>query len=188
MQEVKIALEEFDLKGFISQLLDFVTRKGNSELHPTRYTYWVNEVGDVPQEWPDDFVPDLEKELVLNGKLIFLTFSMSNVGRPIPCADGNSYLLNDDEEEWVEDDDEESEGVDENEGEETESRESLQESILSLGETDVVGFLLRHNDGTLTVNPAVHSFAWPPPPMLETVEDCDVFDVPMYQFVRRFMK
>lgn len=187
MQEVKIALEEFDLKGFISQLLDFVTRKGNSELHPTRYTYWVNKVGDVPQEWPDDFVPDLEKELVLNGKLIFLTFSMSNGGRPIPCADGHSYMLNDDEEKWEEDDDE-SEWADENGGEETDSRENRQESSLNPGEADVVGFLLRQRDGTLTINSAVHSFAWPPPPMLETVEDCEVFDVPMYQFVRRFMK
>ena len=96
-------------------------------------------------------------EELKSGLHLFFPFSSSNDGDPIPCADENSYKLD-------------------------------SEADLTLGYTDCVGFLLSLNGNTLHINSACHAAGCciAPPPSVD-IEDCDIFDDPMDEFICQFI-
>jgi hypothetical protein len=106
-------------------------------------------------------------ELINENKLLFFPFSGTNVGEPIPCADGNEYEISD--------------------GDDNEDGEEESEAGFTFGELDCVGYLARVNDGILVMNSALETttMGWTD---VYVFDDCGVFEKPMVDFLKKFMK
>ena len=159
MKEKKVNLEKFDLQSFTSATLKFLTTQVSEEVDPSFAIVTVTAPGGIPEFGPEKGRSNFLEELK-SGLLLFFPFSSSNVGDPIPCADGNSYEIDSD-----------------------------LDSDFTLGDTDCVGFLLSLKDNTLHINSACHAGGCcvAPPPSVD-IESCDIFDAPMEQFICKFIQ
>jgi hypothetical protein len=128
-------------------------------MNPAYSVAWVYESGDFPEYDEDKEDRDYITELKEEGKCLYFTFSNVNIGDPINCADGNEYEIDED-------------------------------SDFCIGDVDTVGYLLQYKDGDLIINSAINAggACTAPPPSVDIVLDCDVFNEPMERFIRKFIK
>jgi hypothetical protein len=159
MEEKSITIDNFKLPQFIGSILEFLKTQVSKDFHPSWAIVSVSGPGEVPEYGPEDGNRDIESELINENKILFFPFSSSNVGEPIPCADRKSYMIDEDSE-------------------------------FSLGYTDCAGYLFKYKGGSLIINSAVHAggACIAPPPSVDIVEDCDVFELPMIEFLNKYIK
>lgn len=166
MIEMKIPVQKFDAKGFVADILRFLKEEGIGGENPESVIAEVMEDGSTPY-W-GDIIPnrDILHELLGAGKPLFFTFSNTNVGDPIACADGKSIQLDDEDE------------------------EDEEESQFYIGETEVVGFVLQVLEGDLTIQTVVHGpgAGCSQAPSVEEIEDAGPFERGMTEYVNRFIR
>ena len=157
MKRITVPREEFDFAGFTRAILRFLQKNVPNWIPSSYGVARVEHPGGIPEDGPgtgpDDFIAELR-----TGSLLFFPFSASNVGEPIPCADGRSRKLPEDAE-------------------------------FVIGEVDCVGYLVKLTRSRFQIDSAIHAGgACPAPPPSVDVADCGIFDVPMENFVRKFVK
>ena len=155
MKQKKITMDKFDLAGFTKVIVDFLDGEGTN---PSYSIMTVAAPGCVPEYGPDEGMPNFLQELEA-GHLLFFPFSMSNVGDPVPCADGQSRQIDDDD-----------------------------NSDFCIGDIDCVGFLLQLKKGIFYIDSAVNAgggCTWSPS---VDIQNCDVFDSGMEAFIDRFLQ
>jgi hypothetical protein len=166
--ELSVPLDKFDFDGMVKKTLTFAKDSLASPYFAIPWT--VGQKGaphygkDEEEEIDFDNIPektdrDLYNELTNEGKSLFFTFTASNVGEPIECADGKTYGNEDEDEE------------------------------LGIGEGDCYGFLLKSDNGMLKVfSASSFGGECMRGPEIETVEDCGIFEKPMEKFIGKFIK
>jgi hypothetical protein len=169
--DISVPLDKFDFDGMVKKTLTFAKDNLASPYFAIPWTVGhkgaphygkdgeeETDFDDIPEEADRDFYNELTGE----GKSLFFTFTASNVGEPVECADGKAY------------------GNDNGDNEDEE---------LGIGEGDCYGFLLRYDNGMLTVFSA-SSFGGEcmRGPEIETVEDCGIFEKPMEKFIKKYIK
>ena len=159
MKYTNSEVDDFDFSGFIDTILKFNKTIISQDFDPTFAIVEVPEIGGVPIYGSENDGRDIYSELVNEGKRLFFPFSATNVGEPIPCADGNSYEL------------------DEENGE------------LCMGVADSIGYLVEIENGKIVIHSAIHcgGACVAPPPSVDLLEDCEVFEEPMMEFLERFV-
>jgi len=82
------------------------------------------------------------------------------------CADGNSYTDRSGDDESAEDEDDD-----------------------CLCGDDIIGYLICVNDGSICIRAAICALAvCLPPPTVDLITDCGVFEQPMTEFIQGFVK
>jgi len=126
MGELKTELSSFDLTGFIDKIFDFMRR---NEISLSGIVYF-SEDGDLVELDVEEINQDSILNYLSEGKIVFMPFSDINVGDPIPCADGNQYLISD-------------------------SSDLDEEVAIPVEQVESVGYLLQVEAETLKISPAV---------------------------------
>jgi len=133
----------------------------SKEVHPSFAIVKVRNLDDPAEYGPDEGRSNFSEELE-EGWQLFFPFSSSYVGEPIPCADNVAR-------EPDEEDDEE-------------------DSNFPLGDVDCIGFLIQKAGNDFIINSAIHAGGGcPVPPPYVDIIDCDLFDEPMKDFLKRFI-
>jgi hypothetical protein len=92
MQRRTIAREEFDFECFLKETSAFLLTEMDEEVLQWAIVK-VDQPGQIPQDGPGRTPHDL-MQVLESGTLLFFPFSSSNPeDEPVPCADGESYLL-----------------------------------------------------------------------------------------------
>lgn len=173
MKEIKVDFKKFDYGKFEQDMLNFA----EEIVDPHYAVAWIEDIGDAANyDSQDESERNYLDELQKDGKLLYFSFSDTNVGEPISCANGERYLLNADEFDQNEEDDDEYKSV------------HISYSDFGIGEGDTIGYLLKLNNGILTINSAYNfgGACTAPPPSI-TIEGCDIFDKPMEEYIRRYI-
>lgn len=171
MKKIEIFYEKLDFKSLVGATLEFAGKYFKSYFAIP----WIYEVGDSPvygkdeddcigsyENIPEHIDRDFMDELTNEGKLLFFTFSTNNIGEPVECANGMSYEI--DEDDVLNDD-------------------------FYFGDTECLGYLFKYNSGILTIQSAVNSSgACMCPSSISIQENCGVFDDPMYEYIKTFIK
>ena len=167
MQDINVPLKNFDLDGFINKTMDFLKAQASEDLDPSGSIYWVESPGRCPHDEGEkgwDF-----RSKLLEGKVfLFFPFGFSDLEGSFDCADGNSYRDSSGDVGYVENE------------EETEK--------CSFGD-GIIGYLVRVNDGSISIRAAICALAvCLPPPTVDLITDCGVFEQPMTEFIQAFVK
>lgn len=159
MREIRSILSEFDLSDFIGEIFNFLSRK---EM-PFTLVACFSESGVVEELDAGTITADSVKELLFRGKILFLPFSDINTGDPVPCADGNHYLLS--------------------------TPNDLDEEVaISAEPVELIGFLLKIEQEKVIIEAATFSGGeYYPVEGVEMEEDWKELSEPMSLFVERFM-
>ncbi len=107
---------------------------------------------------------DVLKALREEGKKVFFPFAYADVDGTLNCADGNTYRPA------------------------SGHQDSPEE--LFVGLEDSVGYLVQVQDGTVTIDSAIHAGGGcpGPAPRVDLYPDCGVLDGPMENFIRGFIR
>lgn len=165
MNEIRVPLNQFRLPRFLDAILTFVGQYIVEDGDP------VIALADECHCLDYDGAEDSTYEALLDeGKTLFCPFSTANDGDSIPCADGQAYLL--DEEEFDEDDLE------------------VEEETFWYGEESFLGLLVKKDGPDLVFQPAQFSMGMCTPPMPDSadpISDCGIFEQPITIFIKRFV-
>ncbi len=165
MKEIRVGVGNFDLDTFIHETLNFVRTVLSDEFDPSYAVAWVED--HEPDYGPETEARDLSAELLEDRKVLFFPFSGSNVGDPIPCANGEEYVLDD----W---------GDLELYGDEEEN--------FDLSDTECAGYLIKVENREFVINSAVHGGSnGVLGAYVNPVPDCGTLDGPMTEFVSHFI-
>ena len=161
MEQLSIPINDFNLTGFIDEILNFNKAVISDEFDASYIIAEVPKIGGVPKYRAGSKDYNFKSKLVDEGKRLFFPFSATNVGEEIPCADGETYEIDDED-----------------------------ESDLCFGEADCIGYLVEIKDGKVIINTAVNygGACVAPPSSVELQKDCDVFEEPMRKFLGKFIK
>jgi hypothetical protein len=162
MKEICIPLEKFDLDRFIGKILDFLKSQVTEDVDPSCAISWVESPGGCPNDG-DDGGWDFRSKL-LNGKaFLFFPFAFPGYEGSFECADGNCYrVLSEDEDE---DDDQD------------------------FVEEDVIGYLVRVSDGSISIASAICPLSGSiPPPTIDLLHYCKELEQPMIDFIQGFIR
>ena len=164
MKDINVPLENFDLDGFINKTMDFLKAQASEDLDPSGSIYWVESPGRCPHDEGEkgwDF-----RSKLLEGKVfLFFPFGFSDLEGSFDCADGNSYTDRSGEAESAEDEDDD-----------------------CLCGDDIIGYLARVNDGSISIQFAICALAvCLPPPTVDLLTDCRVLEQPITQFIQGFV-
>ena len=171
MKKIDIAIQQFQLEEFIK-----TTIAGNKNIcsfsvftfkNPNKIEHKIEDYEQRPVE------EVLEKFLA--GEYLYANFSNCGIEQPwISCIDGGEYLLLDDEdaEDYFEDEDEEEkpEGF-------------VCTNGIYLDEYSSLGYLLKLENDVVTIQAVSYSLT-----SVEMLEDTGVFDEPMREYVKGFIK
>ncbi|MGV8984380.1 hypothetical protein [Clostridium sp.] len=92
MKEIQIPYKKFNITEFMEKMEVFT-----GEVMNVCYAFpWVEVSGDIPDFDEDKEERDYISELKDEGKLLYFTFSNTNIGEPINCADGEEYEIDED--------------------------------------------------------------------------------------------
>lgn len=118
----------------------------------------IENPGDMPEYEINYENKDELIRLINNGKSLFFMFSSNNIGEPINCANGEEY--------------------------------DIENSDICLGEADCVGFLIQKKEEVFVINSAINAGGGcpAPAPSVDIEIDCDIFDKPMEEFIKKFVK
>jgi hypothetical protein len=182
MQQIKITAEDFDLEKFVETSIEFLKTMVDPQFDPTV----AIDIHDTEKEVPevDNTVRrDLIKEMKEFGAVLFFPFSENNMGEPIKCADGNEYILPKDCA-----DDCGHPDLDCSKCPEQHERDEVNEDFC-MGDTDCVGYLVSLREVIITIDSAMYySGSCTFPSSSDLQEDCYIFDEPMYEFAKSFIK
>ena len=185
MKEMKMPVQKFDVEGFVTDILKFLKSQEIGGDEPDVVIAEVEEDGSTP-DWGES-IPNrnIIRELLEEEKALFFTFSNTNSGEPIPCADGKTYQIDYDEEDC----DEVDEGNEETDEAEEEEDDSAEYS-LGLGEGEVVGYVLKVSQGELSIQTVVHGPGMMcfDAPSVEEIEDAGPFEQGMTEYLKRFIR
>jgi len=87
MKQREVAIEKFNMDGFTKAILEFLGEEVSPEVHPSWAIVRVAAPGGIPEYGPEEGRSNFMEELEA-GHLLFFSFSSSNMGEPIRCADG----------------------------------------------------------------------------------------------------
>ncbi len=157
MEEFKNPLKHYDLLRFIGELFELRSNDISASI-----IVCFSEEGALDELGVEEINLDLVKNLLLQGRILFLPFSDINVGEPIPCADGKRYSLS--------------------------APDDLDDEVAISAElVESVGFLVRVEEGEVIICGAVFSGGdYYPIEVGEMDGDVQEFCEPMGQFVERF--
>ena len=177
LKELKMPVGKFDAEGFVADIMNFLKSQEIGGDEPEVVIAEVEEHGATPK-WGDT-IPgrNIVKELLQDEKALFFTFSGTDDGDPVPCADGKSYSS------AYEDDDEDEVAK---EGAETDEVGEF----LGLGEAEVVGYVLKVSQGELSIKTVIHGpgVTCCQAPSVEYIEDAGQFEQAMSDYVKRFVR
>jgi hypothetical protein len=161
MKEISIPLEKFDLDGFIDKVLDFLKSQVTEDVDPSCAIFWVESPGECPNDG-DEGGWDFRSKLLNDRVFLFFPFALSSYEGSFECADGNCYtVLSEDEDE-------------------NDDQYSVEE--------DVVGYLVRVSDGSISIASAICPLSGSiPPPTIDLLVDCKELEQPMLDFIHRFI-
>lgn len=165
MKEIRIAIEQFDLEGYLVKTLEFCSRMGFGDSARAVESNILCVKDDFVDWELSEIERDVRKEL-LSGMTLFFPFSDSGPTWTYPftdtpsveCVDGSAYRA-------PEDDDDD-------------------DGIL-IGDTDSLGFLVRNDERQLIINSAVLTFGGPGRNCYPD-EDCALVDKAMSVFIGSF--
>lgn len=127
-------------------------------MDPAYSVAWVRNSGDIPQYDEDKDERDYLAELKEEGKMLYFTFSNTNVGDPINCADGKEYEIDEDS-----------------------------DFCLGEADTVGYLIRYDNGDLIINSAVNASGACVAPPPSIDLEADCDVFDEPMAKFIRKFI-
>jgi hypothetical protein len=175
MKEIRIPLEKFDLDGFINETLRFLDSKVN---YPTLAITWVEAPGHCPNDETDENW-DFRAKLLREPVFLFFPFAIPDLEGSFDCADDQSYM-----DPWH---DETRPCGGEGEPEDEDEDDKTDDSPF-FGET-LVGFLIRVEEGTISLTSAVCAMCGCcPPPTVDLLPDGGFLEKPLVDFVSLFMK
>lgn len=93
MNEVKIPLDNFDLKSFIGSSSAFIREQGTGNPAPVTAIPVVEKDGTTPNLYEHAAGRVLHDEILEDKKSVFFPFSNPNTGDSMMCADGRSYNI-----------------------------------------------------------------------------------------------
>jgi|LSQX01.3.fsa_nt_gb hypothetical protein len=174
MREYVIRLEDYDLLGFIDAMIAFARTIVSEELEPTSTIFEV--FPDKKVKWDLEEGPrDVKTELLEEQKTLFFPFTNVGVDDWVRCADGNEYCKS-----YFDYEDELDEEL---------SEAEIEALEFHLGDTELIGYLVRVQDGRLTIKPALFSSGMCMPPCSPSADEdvkLGVLSKPMEMFVKKF--
>ena len=163
VKELKMPVEKFDAEGFVADIMNFLKSQQIGGDESEVVIAEVEEDGATPK-WGDT-IPgrNIVKELLQDEKALFFTFSGTDDGDPVPCADGKSYQVS-----YEEDD----------------------EVFECLGEGEVVGYVLKVSQGELSIKSVIHGpgVTCCQAPSVSYIEDAGPFEQAMTDYVKRLIR
>ncbi|NLN15769.1 MAG: hypothetical protein GX182_00415 [Firmicutes bacterium] len=154
MREYVTRLEDYDLVGFVDALISFARTIVSEELEPTSTI--VEVFRDKKVRWdPEEGPRDVKTELLDQQKTLFFPFTNVGVDDLVRCADGDEY--------WKS-------YLDEDQLDEELSEAGLEALECHLGETEMLGYLAKVQDGKLIIKPALFYSGMCVPPFPPSVE------------------
>ncbi len=167
MRELRVPVNRFDLESFIDEIFNFLKTVLDEDTDPSYAVAWLREDNGEPDYGPENESRDHREELLEDRKILFFPFSTSNVDQLITCADGEEYEL-----------------VGLYEADPDEEYEEFQ-----LGDTDVLGYLIKVENREFVINSAVHGGGDSRRgPYIRIVQDCDHLDEPLHDFVIHYIQ
>ncbi len=171
MKEIRIPLEKFDLDGFIKETLRFLDDKVD---HPTLAITWVVAPGSYPNDETDENW-DFRSKLLNEHVYLFFPFALPDMEGSFDCADGQPYRVRA-EDVWGKD-----EEWDDEEGYDDDDEEFTIE--------DIIGYLIRFDNGRFEVNPAVCPLSGGyPSPTVDLLNENHFLEKQQADFLNRFIK
>lgn len=172
MKEIRIPMEKFDLDGFINETLRFLETVVSEECDPSYGITWVEAPGGYPYDG-DTTGWDFRSKLMNESVYLFFPFASFFGEKLVGCADGNSYQCPwKNSGYWDPSQDEDDEGDE-----------------LPFTVEDLVGYLVRVEDGTISIMSATSGpFAGMPPFRVDLLPGGDFLEQPLVDFVNRFIK
>jgi hypothetical protein len=163
-------LEWFDVEGFITETMRYLDERVN---YPTLAITWVEAPGSCPNDETDENW-DFRSKLLREGVYLFFPFAITDMEGSFDCADGQSYRHASFGIEEVDEGEEESEYEDE-----------IDESPFG---DDVIGYLIKVEDETITLNSSICAICGCcPPPTVDLLPDGDFLEEPLVGFIKRFI-
>jgi hypothetical protein len=157
VERITVPQDQFDFDGFSRKILTFNKSVMSKRVHSPFAVVTVDKPGGTPEWGPEKgrmtFLDDLQ-----HGKLLFFPFTDTNVGDPIPCADGKKRSID--------------EGSDFAMGD-----VDCVGFLVGLSKSNYTIDAAIHAGG-----------ACPGPAPSVDVRNCGVFDEPMDAFIRRFIR
>ena len=130
MKEIRKPQASFDAEAFFAPTIEFLGQRMSPRVDPTYAIVWVENSENVPVFGPESGW-DVLSALKDDPKMIFLPFAYADADGTLTCADGNTYgPISDDED---------------------------SEDGLFIGLEDSIGYLVQVQDGTVTINSAIHA-------------------------------
>ncbi|MFH1114172.1 MAG: hypothetical protein V1792_09650 [Pseudomonadota bacterium] len=171
MKEIRIPLETFDLDGFINDTLHFLETVVSEECDPSYGITWVEAPGGYPHDG-DQQGWDFRAKLMNEPVHLFFTFAFFSDDKIVDCADGNSYQCP-----WK------NTGYCDPAQEEDDEADSIPFTV-----EDLVGYLVRVEEGTISVSSATSGAVLGMPPFrVDLLPDGDFLEQPLVNFVNRFV-
>ena len=170
MQQLRISQNDFNLKGFVESTYEFLTNS-LEDVVPYACTEKVYEIGGTPTIGDSETGRDVFDDLNEEGTMVFFPFA-------IPDCDGGAYYASGGFISYAKE-----------EGEiEEENVTVIPEGLL--GETDVLGFLIRKDKDDYIIDSAIScaGACMAPLPSIELVEDAEEFEDEMKKFISLFLK
>lgn len=162
MKEIRMPVEWFNLQGLLEQTVQFLKEQVSPGVDPTFGIVWVQNPGEVPIFGPEEGWDVLAA--IQEGKHVFFPFAHYYDDGILTCADGENYDLEIDKE--------------------------SDEHQFYIGMEDAAGYIIRVQDGYVTVNPAIDAggACTAPPPSVELCDDLGPLEVPMTKYIAQFIK
>ena len=165
--KLQLNLKEFNLKLF----LEAAKTGGKDLMTPNVFSIATlkYKIDDLEDETADELVD----HLIENGNYVYVNFSSSAIDEEVECIDGHTYVY-----------------ISEDEVEEYFEFEEVPKGFvpyenLKIYEDSSVGYLLKVKGEELSVQSAIHQAT---DSSINVVDDAEVFEKPMQNYVQRFMK
>ncbi|MCP8970906.1 hypothetical protein [Ectobacillus ponti] len=183
--KLQTSLDTFNLYAFLKQAI----QDGTGIMTPPVFA--VERLEDC---WSDDetqYFPEVLTECLLqDGQYVYVNFSDCGLERDIRCIDGNEYYL-------IHQDDYEDELAEQEEDWSKFPDDVKPVQGFDLNETRSVGYVLQYENSTLTIQSSIfHAMGKRPvgpcgagyTQDIEMLEDAELFEEPMKEYVRQFVQ
>ncbi|MFV8830236.1 hypothetical protein [Alkalihalobacterium sp. APHAB7] len=164
---LQLELKEIDLKAFLE-----TASKDGEELMTTNVFSISSPKKFEFDEENSESAEELYKQLIENGKYVYVNFSSNAIYKELDCIDGHTYV-------YISEDE-----VEEHFEEDVPADFQPYEN-LRIYEDSSLGYLLNYNAEKVTIQSAVIQVT---ESSIDVVDDAELFEKPMLAYVQRFMK
>jgi hypothetical protein len=164
----KIDLQHFNLKEFLQQSIT----NGKEIMNPNVFSMMTPHQYEE-KDWEPRDIETLYRDLIEDGKYVYVNFTSSALDEELTCIDGEThlYIKEDEVEEYFEDE---------------ETPEGFQPAVnLELYEDSSVGYLLKYENDQLRIQSAVIQVS---DSSIQAQDDVEMLNEPMKQYLARFKK